>query len=154
MINGFTGRYGFLSNFYVYPIQWRDRILRSAEHAYQSEKTTDELERETIYRAGTPADAKRLGGKKHLKHLAPDWDSIKDGIMLQVLRAKFQDSELRKLFLETRNEELIETNWWGDIYWGVCNGRGKNKLGYILMQVRGEIQRENQRLSFELLGDS
>ena len=140
MINGFTGRYVFLSNFYIYPIQWRDRILRSAEHAYQSEKTTDLIERETIYHAPTPAQAKRLGGKKHLYHLVPDWDSIKDGIMLQVLRAKFQDVDLRKLLSETQDEELVEFNWWNDTYWGVCRGVGKNTLGKLLMQVREEIK--------------
>jgi ribA/ribD-fused uncharacterized protein len=111
----------------------------SAEHAYQSEKTTDIIERETIYHAANPAHAKRLGGKKFLKHLVPDWDTIKQGVMLQVLRAKFQ-GELSKQLLETGVEELIESNWWGDTYWGVCNGYGKNMLGKLLMQVRKEIQ--------------
>ena len=121
MINGFTGKYGFLSNFYIHPIGWRDIVLMSAEHAYQSEKTTDDLERETIYRALHPVEAKRLGGPKKLKHLKPDWDTIKE------------------LLLSTGDEELVEKNWWGDVYWGVCDGRGKNKLGKLLMQVREEI---------------
>jgi ribA/ribD-fused uncharacterized protein len=141
MINGFTGRYSFLSNFYIYPLKWRDIILPSAEHAYQSEKTTDLIERETIYHAATPAQAKRLGGKKHLKHLVPDWDNIKDGIMLQVLRTKFQDPDLKRYLLNTEAEgTLVEWNWWNDTYWGVCNGVGKNKLGKLLMQVREEIK--------------
>lgn len=140
MINGFTGRYSFLSNFYIYPIVWRERILKSSEHAYQGEKAVDDLDREMIYQAATPADAKRLGSPKKLKHIIPDWDSLKDGIMLQVLRAKFSNSELRKFLLDTDDEELVEKNWWGDIYWGVCNGRGKNKLGKLLMQVREEIK--------------
>jgi ribA/ribD-fused uncharacterized protein len=143
-INGFTGQYSFLSNFYIYPIKWRDRILPSAEHAYQSEKTTDELERETIYHAATPADAKRLGGKKHLKHLAPDWDSIKSSIMLMVLYAKFYDPELRAKLLATNNEKLIEKNWWNDTYWGVCNGKGKNVLGVLLMEVREHLREKNE----------
>ncbi len=140
MINGFTGRYSFLSNFYIYPIKWKDIILQSAEHAYQSEKTTNDIERETIYNARTPANAKRLGGRKHLKHLKPDWDSIKDETMLLILRAKFLDSDLKQLLLNTGDEELIEKNWWNDTYWGVCNGVGKNRLGKLLMQVREEIK--------------
>lgn len=147
MINGFTGRYTFLSNFYIYPIVWRDRVLMSAEHAYQSEKTTDPIEREMIYQAANPAHAKRLGGKKHLKHLVPEWDSIKQGIMLQVLRTKFQGELSKQLLetnveelIETNVEELIETNWWNDTYWGVCNGFGKNVLGTLLMQVRDELK--------------
>ena len=35
--------------------------------------------------------------------------------------------------------ELVEGNTWGDRYWGVYNGQGKNWLGRLLMQVRGEI---------------
>jgi ribA/ribD-fused uncharacterized protein len=140
MINGFTGRYTFLSNFYIYPIKWRDRILMSAEHAYQSEKTTDPIDRETIYNAPNPSQAKRLGGKKYLHSLRADWDRIKDAIMLQILREKFFDSDLRMRLLETGDQELVEMNWWNDTYWGVCNGIGKNKLGKLLMQVREEIK--------------
>lgn len=140
MINGFTGRNSFLSNFYIYPMRWRDIILQSSEHAYQGEKAADDLDREMIYQAATPAAAKRLGSPKKLKHIVPDWDSIKDGIMLLVLRAKFSDPELREKLLATGDQELIETNWWGDTYWGVCNGVGKNKLGKLLMQVREEIR--------------
>jgi ribA/ribD-fused uncharacterized protein len=98
-----------------------------------------DLERETIYNAATPAQAKRLGGKKHLHHLVPDWDSIKDGIMLQVLRTKFE-SPLRFELMKTEDEELREWNWWGDTYWGICNGIGRNMLGKLLMQVREEIK--------------
>jgi predicted NAD-dependent protein-ADP-ribosyltransferase YbiA (DUF1768 family) len=32
--------------------------------------------------------------------------------------------------------ELIEGNWWGDTYWGVCNGVGENHLGKLLMKIR------------------
>jgi len=140
MINGFTGRYSFLSNFCIYPIVWRERILKSAEHAYQGEKATDDIDREMIYQAATPADAKRLGSRKKLKNIIPDWDRQKYTIMLLVIRAKFSDPELRKLLLETGDEELVEKNWWHDTYWGVCNGVGKNMLGKILMQVREEIR--------------
>lgn len=44
---------------------------------------------------------------------------------------------LKKL-IKTGDAELIEGNWWGDKYWGMCNGEGMNKLGKILMQVRKE----------------
>lgn len=140
MINGFEGEYEFLSNFYRYPIVWKSMILPSAEHAYQSEKTTDESERNAIYRAFRPADAKRLGSPRKLKHLKPDWDSIKDEIMLQVLWAKFSDPDLRVKLLETGSHRLIEANWWGDVYWGVFSGFGKNRLGELLMKVRDDIK--------------
>ena len=141
MINGFKGEYEFLSNFFRYPIVWKNMILPSAEHAYQSEKTTDENERFAIYTAFLPADAKRLGSPRKLKHLKPRWDALKDDVMLNVLRAKFSDPDLKKALLETGDHRLIEANWWGDIYWGVSNGFGKNRLGELLMKVRDELKK-------------
>lgn len=136
MINGFTGPNIFLSNFYIYPILWKDVVLMSAEHAYQSEKPTDIIEREMIYNASTPAHAKKLGGPKYCHSKRPDWDQIKNDIMLAVLDAKFSAPDLRYRLLQTGKQELIEKNWWGDTYWGVCNGVGENWLGKLLMQVR------------------
>jgi predicted NAD-dependent protein-ADP-ribosyltransferase YbiA (DUF1768 family) len=34
----------------------------------------------------------------------------------------------------------VEGNSWGDTYWGVCKGKGQNKLGHILMQVRSTFK--------------
>jgi predicted NAD-dependent protein-ADP-ribosyltransferase YbiA (DUF1768 family) len=36
--------------------------------------------------------------------------------------------------------ELVEYNYWGDLYWGVCRGEGENHLGRILMEIRSEIR--------------
>ena len=55
--------------------------------------------------------------------------------------AKFtQNEELKEKLLATENEELVEGNTWHDTYWGVCNRRGKNKLGKILMRIREELR--------------
>ena len=43
-------------------------------------------------------------------------------------------------FVINGEEYLEEGNTWHDTYWGVCNGKGKNKLGKILMQVREELK--------------
>ena len=40
------------------------------------------------------------------------------------------------------NDELIEGTWF-DTYWGVCDGKGKNKLSKLLMKVRDEIKGQN-----------
>jgi predicted NAD-dependent protein-ADP-ribosyltransferase YbiA (DUF1768 family) len=63
--------------------------------------------------------------------------------MLEIIRAKFQDADLRRQLFATGDQELREGNHWGDTFWGVCNGRGDNHLGKILMQVRQEIQAED-----------
>ena len=60
--------------------------------------------------------------------------------MEEALRIKFSNPKLRKALLDTGDEYLEEGNTWGDQYWGVCNGVGKNKLGKLLMKIRQEIK--------------
>ena len=33
-------------------------------------------------------------------------------------------------------KELVEGNTWNDTLWGVCEGKGRNILGIILMEIR------------------
>ena len=48
---------------------------------------------------------------------------------------------LRQQLLDTGDAELVEGNSWNDTFWGVSarTGKGKNWLGRLLMQVRGEM---------------
>ena len=64
--------------------------------------------------------------------------------MRNFIHQKFQDEALRRLLLATGNAELIESNYWNDTYWGVCNGIGQNWLGKILMEERERIKSENK----------
>ena len=41
--------------------------------------------------------------------------------------------------MQTEDAELVEDNWWGDKFWGVCNGEGENHLGKLLMKIRDEL---------------
>ena len=110
---------------------------RSAEHAYQTSKTNRPAERKKIRRAATPGAAKKLGRQATLRE---GWDITKVGVMQAIVKAKFvQNPELRRKLLATGDEQLVEGNWWGDTFWGVCNGEGKNHLGRILMEVREEL---------------
>ena len=61
--------------------------------------------------------------------------------MRSVLLAKFAVPELRDALLATGDVELVEVNTWGDTYWGVCRGRGRNQLGRTLMRIREDIRR-------------
>ena len=67
---------------------------------------------------------------------------VKDKVMLNFLRIKFMNAELRDKLLETGDSVLIEGNTWHDNYWGNCSCakckdiEGKNMLGRLLMQVR------------------
>lgn len=138
MINEFRGKYYFLSNFYSVPVKHGFLTFTNTEAAFHSEKCP--------VRAGeftklNPSEAKRLGRRVRLRS---DWEQIKDNVMLDVVRAKFtQHPDLTQKLLATGDEELVEGNDWGDIYWGVYKGRGKNMLGKILMRVRAELRGES-----------
>lgn len=136
-IERFSGQYDFLSNFHSSPVLYDGVQYPTAEHAYQAAKTTDHNRRLYIAGLSTPGQAKRAG---QFVILREQWDEIKLGVMLKILREKFKDPKLRKALITTGDVMLVEGNYWGDIYWGVCDGKGANHLGKLLMQVREEVQ--------------
>src|SRR5690606_21767015 len=103
---------------------------------YQAAKTFSIEEREQIRNAFSPAKAKKIGRSVTLRE---DWENIKIDIMTDLVRQKFNISSFKEKLLATKDAELIEGNWWGDTFWGVCKGVGKNNLGKILMEIRKEI---------------
>ena len=140
MINRFDEDYRFLSNFWLTPVIFEGDTYPSTEHAYQAAKTLDKGARMDIKGLTSPGKAKRAGMKVALR---PDWESIKNDIMLNLIREKFKNPELKQKLIDTKDETLIEGNNWGDSYWGMIkeNGQdiGQNMLGKMLMQVRKEI---------------
>ena len=137
MINQVRDDFFVLSNFYSAPVKYGGYTYRSNEAAFQAQKTLVETQRIQFIHLN-PSDAKRKG--RHV-NLRPDWEEVKDNIMYEIVLAKFTQNEaLRKRLISTGEEELIEGNDWGDQYWGVSNGSGKNKLGQILMRVREEVK--------------
>jgi len=133
MISSFKGRYDFLSNFYPCIIPWNGGKYSSVEHAYQATKCVFPKDRERIRKAPTPKVAKEIGRKVAI---VPWWEDIKVDVMRELLIKKFRRYELKKRLLKTGDEELVEGNWWGDRFWGVCRGRGENWLGRLLMETR------------------
>ncbi len=117
-------------------------IYPTSEHYFQSQKTTDSARRNTIRNASTPAEAAAMGRDKS-HPIRPDWDSVRDDVMLVALRAKFtQQSRCRDALLGT-GDAYLEERTKNDSYWGtgsdLPNGSGKNRLGILLMQVRSEL---------------
>lgn len=137
MINRFRDEYAFLSNFYPSEIRIQGATYPTVEHAFQALKTDDPSEREQIRQAKTPAIAKQLG--RHVT-LRANWDEVKVSLMRVLVLAKFtSDSVLQAQLLATGDVELVEGNIWGDRFWGVSGGKGRNELGKILMSVRAEL---------------
>lgn len=131
----------FLSNFHPVSVYYKRAEWPTAEHAYQGMKTVWAVDRKAIRMARSPGIAKRMGQSVEMRK---DWDEVKRGIMLEIVRAKFTQSMLMKrMLLETRDAKLEEGNSWNDRIWGICpprSGNGTNWLGLILMQVREELQ--------------
>jgi len=143
IINKFQGSFRWVSNFWPCKVWYDGMWYSSIEHAYQAAKTLDLRWRKRIQAAPTPGDAKRLGKRVPLR---PDWDDIKESIMKDLVFKKFYwDKELRSLLLGTEGVYLEEGNTWGDTFWGVDlrTGKGRNRLGKILMWVREELKVNN-----------
>lgn len=137
MINSFTGEYDFLSNFYLVEVRYAGAGYPSVEHAFQAAKCANPSERR-MFRSGiTAGQAKRLGRKVELRK---DWERAKLSVMESLVRQKFEVyQDLAKKLLDTGEQEIIEGNNWGDVFWGICDGRGQNHLGKILMKIRKEV---------------
>lgn len=136
-ITRFREEYFFLSNFYPVLIKMDDVTYPTLEHAYQASKTLDKDERLGIFICRTPGQAKRLSKELSIR---PDWNDIKVGVMKELLKQKFSYPKLRDMLIATGDEEIIEGNEWGDTYWGVCNGKGRNILGNLLMMLRNDLK--------------
>ena len=140
-INKFVGKYYFLSNFYENDVFWDGRWYRNNEAAFQSAKTLNAEERDK-FAVMSPIQARHYG--RALKDIRADWEDVKYDIMLDIVRAKFfQDPILARKLTDTKSRHLEEGNTWNDRTWGTVNGKGKNWLGNILMQVRDELREES-----------
>ena len=138
-ITSFRGEYFFLSNFFLIDIWGGNRWYPSVEHAYVAQKSLNEEWREMISKTPTPEEAKKLGRKVKLR---ANWEDIKFSVMRYYVRQKFLfNPELCKKLMDTGDRKLVEGNTWGDTYWGVCNGKGENNLGKLLMEVRDEANK-------------
>lgn len=146
-VDSFSGQYKYLSNFAGSPFIWGGKEWRTVEHAFQAAKCLTDAESEMICGCFTPAEAKRLGRSIRLR---PDWEEIKESVMLDLVRLKFrQNRELAEKLLLTGTAKLVEGNRWHDNTWGKCTcGRcagkkGENLLGKALMKVRAELQKQH-----------
>ncbi len=145
LILSFSDEYDFLSNMYPCTINSSGKTFPSSEHLYQWCKLeTKDLNypwwEEKIRTAVHGKVAKKL--IRHEKCPTVKLDDVqKLQVMHHAVYLKFtQNPHLRSMLLETGNADMQEGNWWGDTFWGVCNGHGENHLGKILMSVRDTLR--------------
>ena len=88
IINTFRDKYLFLSNFSQARIKYNGLEFKNSEAAFQAQKVLDDDKRIPFTKLA-PKEAKRLGRQVELR---PDWEDVKDGIMEEVVRAKFSQN--------------------------------------------------------------
>lgn len=139
-------KYGEFSNFYPSEIVINERKYATVEHYFQSQKYKNKIITtnnkiihldEFIRKLSTPYLAFKHG---RMYDIRDDWEEVKDNIMQRGILAKFtQNEKLKKLLLKTENAKLVENSPTDD-YWGTGkNGKGKNKLGKLLMSLRTDL---------------
>ena len=141
-ISSFSGKFGFLSNFYRFPFTYDGLLWPTAEHAYQAAKFRPGAWTKLIREADSPARAKRMG-KMYPIH-TPDWANARIEVMRKILWAKFSHPDMSWRLLETEGILLVEGNSWGDRYWGMSGDplQGENHLGKLLMETRNRLWEE------------
>lgn len=129
-----------LSNFSAFALMWKGKRFDTSEAAYHCEKFPCHPHiRHDILTAISAHEAFKIA-ERHREIRRPDWDDVKVGIMLAILRAKAQQHEyVHRKLLATGARELIEDSWRDDFWgWGP-NKDGKNMLGRLWMMVRAQL---------------
>ena len=138
-IKGFKDEYSWLSNFWPADVEYEGKKFPSVEHAYVYAKML--FKNDIEYRKIVEMTAREVKAYGREVELIADWDKQKVVIMTMLVHSKFDNSpELAEKLLATGNCYIEETNYWKDRFWGVCDGEGENRLGFILMCTRNGIQ--------------
>jgi ribA/ribD-fused uncharacterized protein len=132
--------YGSFSNFAAFAIEVDGKTWPTVEHYFQAQKFAGTEHAEAMRLEPSPMIAARMG-RDRSKPLRPDWESVKEEVMLKALLAKFtQHALLRAQLVGTGDAQIVEhtTN---DSYWGDGgDGSGGNRLGILLMKVRDALR--------------
>lgn len=128
----------WFSNMVPSPIFIGETLWPSVENYYQAMKT-DDVDAQEIVRGISPNQSKRVGRNMDIR---PDWEDVKEKFMKRALNSKFNHSPWFEALMATGDSMIIEWNNWNDLYWGAdaTTGRGKNRLGILLMEIRDEYK--------------
>lgn len=143
-----------LSQWFVRPFELDGVRYQSAEHWMMASKARtfgDAATLERILVAPTPADAKKLG-REVTPFDAGRWNAVSFDLVVQGNVAKFSQHEDLKAFLLGTGERVLVEAAPRDVVWGIGLGaenvnarhpakwRGRNLLGFALMQARAKLR--------------
>lgn len=140
MVKEFEGDFYYLNMFYNCPITFEGKKYLNAFAAYQAAKCVDENDKRAFTRLNALKVKKRI---KTIK-VRDDWQDMKYDVMYKIQEAKFtQNEDLKKKLLST-DGLLVNNVSFNDTEYGVHYGKGSNKLGVILMELRDKLKMEER----------
>lgn len=113
-----------------------------------AEKPEAKLVVQAIFEAASPEEAARIGRRTERQRpelVVPSWSTLKLDVMRAAVSAKFRShAGPRAMLLDTAARDLVEASP-HDFFWGCgIDGRGQNRLGKILMELRDELLEEGR----------
>lgn len=137
--------FGCFASDFPYPVEYDQRLWKSAEHFHQAQKfsTSKGVKSnpglyEKIFAAATPAEAREIADKNLSRNDKKFWAKTSRRFIFKavILNAKFSPlSEIRKMLYATGDLELINES--SNLFWGaIRNSEAGNLLGKTLMQMR------------------
>lgn len=143
--------YGVFSNLFRRSVEFEGEVFATSEHAYQAGKARKADVRNWVLSAPSPALVAMAAHGLYYWDITPGWSRAKFDRMRGVLRAKFtQHDDLREVLLATCGARLVESATVDNEVnrlWGEVNGEGRNMLGTLLMELRGELRDEDGGLA-------
>jgi ribA/ribD-fused uncharacterized protein len=136
--------YGAFSNLYRREIEFEGSVYPTAEHAYQAGKARKSEVRAWLMSAPSPALLAMAAHGLYYWDVSPGWSTLKFDRMKRILKVKYsQHEDMKILLLSTGTLRLVESATVDspvNRLWGEVNGKGQNKLGQLLMEVRDELK--------------
>lgn len=132
---------GWLANFSSHPIFIGNRKFDTVEHYFQSMKFTDLRLKSIVSGAPSPGAAKATA-KKFASKKRRDWRRVRNLIMYNAIKAKFnQYPNLSDALINSGSSIIVEDA--EDAYWGCgADSKGKNQMGRLLMKLRKQLSGE------------
>ena len=132
--------YGCFSNFSPHPVELKGKTWPTTEHYFQAQKFAGTPDEEEVRRAKSPKIAARMGRSRKRRSARTGSRSRTRSCKRRSWPSSLSTTSCGRLLLGTGDANLIEHTE-NDAYWGDGgDGRGKNRLGQILMRVREQLR--------------
>ena len=123
-------------------------VYRSFDHARSAAKTNDLRWRAKIKECGAGKAAILMSGRRSGCPLRPDWGAVRGNLTSVLVESGVRQSEqARAALAQSGSREILHTplpgEWVGAFFTPGANGRGENRYGKALVQIREKLAREN-----------